>query len=185
LFIDSLTFDDDVQEKSQIHNQAGDSGIYTPKIDVVISAIDRQFLNEDSVVGAVPNIDNQIVTTTPKFPKELTQPLPQLNQSALNTPIRKDGLQKEMNYTSTDFSESETLLTMPVRYTLTSMELMSWYCVRNLRQFDLELDWEKLKRAMFEGLLLNTPLNNNSNVKAKKLLLDSSWETILFGERML
>ncbi|MCI22487.1 hypothetical protein A2U01_0043663, partial [Trifolium medium] len=64
------------------------------------------------------------------------------------------------------------------------LQKLSWFWVRQLRLADPKLDWEKLKRAMFEGLLLNTPPDNNSNVKAKKLLLDSSWKTNSFGETM-
>ncbi|PNX57724.1 hypothetical protein L195_g058836, partial [Trifolium pratense] len=43
-----------------------------------------------------------------------------------------------------------------------SMKL-PWFWVKELRIADPILDWEKLKRAIFERLLFHTPPNDNSN----------------------
>ncbi|PNX98778.1 dynamin-related protein 4c-like [Trifolium pratense] len=42
------------------------------------------------------------------------------------------------------------------------LQRLSWFWVRQLRLEDPKLDWEKLKRAIFERLFFNTLPNNNS-----------------------
>ncbi|GAU39465.1 hypothetical protein TSUD_158960 [Trifolium subterraneum] len=57
----------------------------------------------------------------------------------------------------------ESPLQLQTRLGPTCRMKLPWFWVKELRIADPILDWEKLKRAMFEGLLFNTPPNNNFN----------------------
>ncbi|MCH96369.1 hypothetical protein A2U01_0017355, partial [Trifolium medium] len=84
-----------------------------------------------------------------------------------------------------DPTTCENPLQLQARLAPTCRRKLSWFWVKELRIADPILDWEKMKRTMSDGLLLNTPKNNNSSVTMRTLLLDSSWETYLFDKEML
>ncbi|KEH27951.1 hydrolase of sodium-potassium ATPase alpha subunit, putative [Medicago truncatula] len=84
-----------------------------------------------------------------------------------------------------DLTTCENHLQLHPKLTPTCKMKLSRFWVRELRITDRILDWEKLKRTMFEELLPNTLLNNNSNATVRKSLLDSSWETNLSEEKFL
>ena len=84
-----------------------------------------------------------------------------------------------------DSTTSENHLQLQPKLTLTCKMKLSRFWVRELRITDRILHWEKLKCTMFEELLPNTLLNNNSNATVRKSLLDSSWETNLSEEKLL
>jgi hypothetical protein len=84
-----------------------------------------------------------------------------------------------------DSKTCENHLQLQPKLTPTCKMKLSRFWVRELRITDRILDWEKLKRTMFEELLPNTLLNNNSNATLRKSLLDSSWETNMSEDKLL
>jgi len=66
-----------------------------------------------------------------------------------------------------DSTTCENHLQLQPKLTPTCKMKLSRFWVRELRITDRILDCEKLKRTMFEELLRNTLLNNNSNATEK------------------
>ncbi|CAJ2645523.1 unnamed protein product [Trifolium pratense] len=62
-----------------------------------------------------------------------------------------------------DSTTCENLLQLQASLAPTWRMKLPWFWVKELRITDPILDWEKLKRAIFERLLFNTPPNDNYN----------------------
>lgn len=66
-----------------------------------------------------------------------------LNPNTPNTPLPK-------------FTKPTTPSNVQMKITPISMTIMSGYWEKNLREADPELEWEKLKRTLLDGLLFTT-----------------------------